>query len=100
MRTLKALIDNNNTIWIYCKDKELAKSFLEQCENEGFLALNGQKPTELFHHSFYGISDDMTMGFLSSMIWSMTLRNGNDNHVRIDYEKFISGEDNYFFHPT
>jgi hypothetical protein len=33
------------------------------------------------------------MGYLSSMIWSLTKRNPNDDHVRIDFGKYIAGED-------
>ena len=100
MRTLKALIENHNTIWFYCRNDNLAKTFLEQCENEGFWTLNNQKPTSLFHHKFYGVFDNQTMGYLSNMIWCLTFQHGNDNHLRIDYEKFISDEDDYICQET
>lgn len=97
MRTLKALVEENENVWIYCKDEPLQVRFLEQLEEEGFLALNGQKPTELFHHQLYGINDDMTMGYLAVMIWWMTFKD-EDTHIRVDYEKYISGEEDYFCH--
>ena len=100
MKLLKALLEDNDTIWLYCRNERLAKCFLEQCENDGFCALNGQKPTELFRQKYYGILDDMTMGYLSSMIWSLTFQNGEDDHVRIDYEKYISDEEDYICYKT
>ena len=96
MRLLKDLIQSNSTVWIYCESEALQKHFLKQAEREGFLALNGQKPTELFHHQLYGISDDMTVGYLSAMIWSLTFRDG-DSHVRVDYGKYISDANDYCY---
>lgn len=95
MRTLKSLIENNETVWFYCATPNLQEHFLKQAEDEGFRALNGQKPTELFNQYFYGINDDMTMGYLSNMIWCLTFRTGNDPHFRVDYEKYIAEEDDY-----
>jgi len=98
MRTLRALIENHDTVWFYCRNDYLAKKFLEQCESEGFMTLNNQKPTALFHHKFYGVFDNLTMGYLSNMIWCLTLNRSNDNHLRIDYEKYISDEEDYICH--
>ena len=100
MHTLRSLIEENEVVWVYCKNKELAKQFLSQCETEGFWTLNNQKPTTLFLHKFYGVFDNLTMGYLSNMIWCLTFRTGQDEHVRIDYEKFISDEENYICHKT
>ena len=100
MRTLKSLVKNASTVWFYCANEELQKQFLKQAETEGFLALNGQKPTELFCQHFYGINDDMTMGYLSNMIWCLTFRTGKDTHVRVDYEKYICGEEDFSCHKT
>ena len=99
MRLLKSLIENNEVVWVYCRSKKLAAAFLEQCESEGFCTLNHGKPTELFHHKFYGLFNNLTMGYLSNMIWCMTLR-AKDEHIRIDYEKYISDDEDYYCHET
>ena len=93
MRLITDLIKDNEVVWFYCRNEYLAKRFLDQCEKEGFLSMNGQKPTMLFRHKFYGIFDDMTMGYLSNMLWSLTFKTGVDEHVRVDYEKYINEED-------
>ena len=36
MRLLSILIENNDTVWIYCRTEALAERFLQQCEDEGF----------------------------------------------------------------
>lgn len=96
MRQLVDLFKLSSDIWIYCDCENSQVKFLKQAQNEGFIALNGQKPTDLFRHKLYGISDDMTMGYLASMIWSLTFRE-NDNHIRVDYRKYLSGEEAYFY---
>ncbi len=93
MYFIKDLVDQYQEVWIRCADKRLQKLFLWQAENEGFLTVNGQKPTELNCQELYGISADMTMGYLSGMIWSLTKNNPYDNHTRIDFGKYISGLD-------
>ena len=100
MRLLKDLIEDNETVWFYCRNEKLAKTFLSQCEDEGFLAMNGQKPTELFRHKFYGINYDFTMGYLANMIWCLTFQTGLDDYVRVDYEKYISDTDDYICYKT
>ena len=101
MRSLKSLVENEDQVWLYCGTLELQKSFLEQAEKEGFMALNGQKPTELFPSKFYGISRDMTMGYVSAMCW--VLSGKKPGHViavpsgertepiKVDYGKYMGG---------
>ena len=100
MRLLKDLLNDNSIVWIYCRDEAYQMLFLTQAENEGFKAINGQKPTELFHHQLYGISDDMTVGYLSAMIWHLTFHTGTDDHVRVDYANYMSGAEDYICHTV
>ena len=92
MPTLKNLTDKYQDVWVLCENEHLQQLFLKQAEEEGFVALNGQTPTELYHQKFYGISDDMSMGYLSSMIWSLT-KKPDDKHVRIDYSKLLDNDE-------
>ncbi len=100
MNTLKALVEKNHVVWIYCRTKELSKQFLRQCEDEGFLALNGQKPTELGLNDLFGINHNMTMGYLMRMCCALgdsgaAIDVGTGENVsrpvRIDYEKYLEG---------
>jgi len=100
MRTLKELAIEYGNVWFYCRNEELQIRFLKQLEEEGFLALNGQKPTELFHHTLYGISDDLTMGYLSGMIWCLSAKNLEDKHIRIDYQKYLEDDEDIFYHMS
>ena len=99
MRSLKELLKMSDRVWIYCENKELQKQFLVQAEEEGLLALNGESPTELVLHPLYGIHDDLTMGYLSIMCWHLSFpENGADPYFRVDYRKYVSGEEDYICH--
>lgn len=99
MRQLKELLKIKDRAWIYCENEELQKQFLAQAEEEGFLALDGECPTKLSLHPLYGIHEDMTMGYLSIMIWHLSFpENGADPYFRVDYKKYISGEEDYICH--
>lgn len=93
MHLLKDLINKYPVVWIRCENEYIQRLFLLQAELEGFIALNGQKPTELSLQKLYGINDDMTMGYLSGMVWCLTMKNPDDAHVRIDFSKYVIGQD-------
>ena len=105
MRALKSLLETEPHVWLCCATEELQIQFLEQAEAEGFICMNGQKPTELFHSPYYGIDQDMTMGYVSTMCWVLSSKYpghviivGRDEHmdpIRIDYGKYIAGETDY-----
>ena len=99
MHTLKDLLKQSSSVYIFCETEEIQINFLNQSEKEGFLALNGQKPTELFHQNFYGINDDMSIGYVSSMCWTLSYRNlHEDTNLRVNYDRYTSGEDDYIYH--
>ncbi len=98
MRTLKELFERTGEhwIWIYCPEKAHQRRFLQQAEEEGFLAVSGMRPTELGCNELYGIDDEsMTMGYVSRMCWFLPLEYGKTGLLRIDFQKYISGEADY-----
>ena len=100
MRTLTSLLKEQEAVWIYCESEDLQKKFLQKAEEEGFLARNGSKPTELSLQKFYGINSGMTMGYISNLIWFMSSQCGDKSHPKIDYGKYLSGEEDYLCQRT
>jgi len=109
MRSLQSLFKKGSHVWITCESEDLQKCFLEQAENEGFICLNGQKPTEMIHHRFYGIDQKMSLGYLSAMNWFLSAKHPGHvisvstgeyilDPVRVDYGKFIAGGEDYIIH--
>ncbi len=108
MRTLRSLMEQCEVVWFCCDTKELQKQFLQQCEDEDFFTITGDKPTELGCNRLHGISNN-SVGYLMGMCWALGYRGaaidiGSGKHikspVRIDYGKYVSGEDDYLCHYT
>ena len=106
MRTLRSLMEQCDVVWFCCDTKELQKQFLQQCEDEGFLSITGDKPTELGYNRLYGISNN-SVGYLMSMCWALGYRGAAidivsgkhvKNPVRVDYGKYIIGEEDFLYH--
>ena len=98
MRTLKSLIEKNKKVWFYCGTEDLQKEFLEQSEKEGFVTMRGEKPSTLSLQRLYGINSEGTMGYISNFIWYISFKTGNKDILRIDYDRYISGENDYISH--
>lgn len=100
MRTLRSLIEEHDPVWLYCGTKELQEQFLQQAEAEGFLGLDGHKPSDLSLHHLYGIHNDLTIGHLSYMMWCIAFCEGPDAHFKVDYGSYIAGKDDYICHEA
>ncbi|MCR5057373.1 MAG: hypothetical protein K6A81_01975 [Clostridiales bacterium] len=98
MRTLKSLIEKNKKVWFYCGTEDLQKRFLEQAEKEGFVTMRGDKPSTLSLQRLYGINSEGTMGYISNFIWYLSFQTGNKDILRIDYDSFLSGKENFICH--
>ena len=98
MRSLKSLIEKNKKVWFYCGTEAFHSRFLEQAEKEGFITMSGENPTSLSLQHLYGINGDGTMGYISHFIWLKSFHADNKDILRIDYDQFISGEDDYISH--
>ena len=106
MRTLRSLMEQCEVVWFRCETKELQMQFLQQCEDEGFLTITGDKPTKLGCNRFYGISNN-SVGYLMSMCWALGYRGaaidiGTGKHIkspiRVDFGKYIAGDDDFLVH--
>ena len=98
MRTLKSLIKKNKKVWFYCGTEDLQKEFLEQTEKEGFVTMRGEKPSTLSLQRLYGINNEGTMGYISNFIWYLSFQTGSSDILHIDYDRYISGENDYISH--
>ena len=100
MRSLKSLIEKNKKVWFYCGTEAFQSRFLEQAEKEGFITMSGEKPTSLSLQHLYGISGEGTMGYISHFIWLKSFHADSKDILRIDYNRFISGEEDLISHTA
>ena len=98
MRTLKSLIEKNKKVWFYCGTEDLQKKFLEQAEEEGYATMRGEKPSTLSLQRLYGINSEGTMGYISNCIWYLSFQTGSKDILRIDYDSFLSGKEDFICH--
>ena len=98
-RTIKDLIRDGERTYVYLSDDETGKRFLQNAEKEGFTFGDGVKPTEREYATVMAIGADGTIGYVGAIGFtafaSGAAKIGKDFLVRIDYRKYICGEEGY-----
>ncbi|MDD6727763.1 MAG: hypothetical protein PUE08_00875 [Eubacteriales bacterium] len=93
-RKIKDLLNPDYYVYVSVHSKEMSKRFVADAKSEGFTLDCGKKCCTFVLH------DDMTVtgadGYVSNLAYRGLTVNDGKIVVRIDYEKYISGEENYF----
>ena len=101
MRTISYLSKLTGRVYIYLANAEVGHRFLQQAEAEGFTYLDGVKPTERGYESVMAINHDKTVNFVGTngriAFQSGAKTVGFEQLLRIDYEKYLSGTDDYYY---
>lgn len=94
-RTIEKLRNEKNydKVYVYLSNESICKKFLEQAESEGYM-FGTIKPTENHTSDIIAIEDGKKLAYVSS-IGRMAYQSGKVD--RIDYEKYIHGEEHYHF---
>ncbi len=94
MRTIKELISNEKKVYILLRSKAIQYRFMSDAEREGITYSDKVKPTERSVDDIMALQPDGTICFLG---WAgrMCYHNNKINILRIDYEKYIDGQDDY-----
>ena len=98
-RTIRKLLNPGTKVYLWFSTMEAGQAFLEQAEREGFTFADGTLPTGREPDDLLAIHDDLTisyLGFAGRMAYKMASESGGKLHVRIDYDRYRSGEANYF----
>ena len=85
MKSIKELVmKETRPVYIHTPSKALAKDFLKQAEEEGFLFGDGKRPTKKPLDDYYALHQDLTMnyiGFVGRLKW----KSGQEDILRIEY---------------
>ena len=94
MRTIKALLGDNEKIWLNVD--ACAAEFAENAAAEGFRFSNGALPTKECIGPFIAVHADMTVANLAIVVWTMSFA-GNAVGVppRFSYDRYLRGEEDY-----
>ena len=94
MRTIRQLINSEKKVYIFLKNKANQARFMSNAEHEGITFGDRVKPTERQADDIMTLNADGTICFLG---WAgrMCYHYGGDAAIRINYEKYIDGADDY-----
>ena len=100
MRNVTKLSKLNGKVYVYLKDPATTEKFLQAAEAEGFTFSNGAKPTSRPGNDLYAVNSDHTIshcGFTGHMAFQSAKTVGSQELIRVDYEKYLAGEEVYLF---
>ena len=98
MRNVTELSKLNGKVYVYLRDEVIARRFLQDAENEGFTFGGGEKPTARPGNNLYVVNCDWTIshvGWAGHMAFQSAKRIGEQELIRVDYEKYLLGEEEY-----
>ena len=99
MRTIKNLSKLNGRVYVYLANAGIGHRFLQQAETEGFTYGDGVKPTEREYAEIMAINHDGTLNFVGTngrIAYGSGVRHVGDKQlIRIDFEKYLSGDNDY-----
>ena len=96
-KTIKQLVSKTEKrVYVYLSDKETQEKFISAAEAQGYTFEDGVKISERASDNFYAVNRNHTVNFING-IGRMAFQAGADRIVRIDYRKYISGAEDYFY---
>lgn len=105
MRKIKELLADTEKVWIYLgEDSALKSTFSNEVNEMGVAFSNGEPITADQISRIMSVHADGKLTHVSLMVWTAAFKPGDgscgirhnfDEISKIDYRKFISGEDSY-----
>lgn len=83
---------------MYLRNEVIVRKFLKDAENEGFTFGDGEKPTARPGNNLYVVNRDW---MISHVVWAghMAFQSAKriceQELIRVDYEKYLLGEEEY-----
>ena len=101
MRTIKNLTKEDGRVYVYLASEEIGDDFFAKAESEGFTFGDGTKPTEKHYSEIIAINHDCTLNYVGAngyiAFGSGAKTIGEEKLIRVDYEKYISGDKYYLY---
>ena len=97
MRTIRELIGKEEKVYILLRNKPIRYRFMADAAMEGITYGDGIPTTDREVEDIMALTPDGTICFLG---WAgrMCYRLRKEHTLRIDYEKFITGAEDYLIH--
>ena len=98
-RTIRNLTGQGKKVYVFIGSEKVCREFLTLAENEGFTFGDGIKLTEKHSSDVFAVSDDGTISYVGivgrTAIGSKVKETGGKEIVKVDFDKYISGDDDY-----
>lgn len=94
MRTIRNLINHEKKVYILLRTKEIRYRFMNDADRESISYGDGVKASDRMVEDIMALKADGTICFLG---WAghMCYHYGKNAAIRIDYEKYIDGSEDY-----
>ncbi len=94
MRTIKQLIQKDKKVYLYLRNEAVRLRFSYESDKEGITFDDGEKVTERAVDDVMALLPGGTICFLG-FVGRICYGSGSADAIRIDYEKYANGEENY-----
>ncbi len=94
MRTIRELINSEKKVYIFLGSRAIRYRFMSDAELEGITYGDNAKPTERQVDEIMALNPDGTICFLG-LVGRICYHAGGDTVIRVDYEKYIDGQEDY-----
>jgi hypothetical protein len=100
-RTITNLSKMNGRVYVYLANVELGERFLQESEDEGFVFTDGAKPTAKCWAEIIAVNHEKTLNYVGTngriAFGSAVKQISGEEFIRVDFEKYSSGEVDYFY---
>ena len=94
MRTIKELLQYGKKVYIVLPTKAMQYRFMSDADREGITFGDGVKATERLASDIMALLPDGHIFFVG-WVGSLCFKQGGDSVIRVDYEKYIDGDNSY-----
>lgn len=103
-RTVKKLTEQEGRVYVCLANDAIGKAFLSQSETEGLRFGDGAKPTSRPYAGVMALNRDGTLNYVGTngmiAFGAGAETVGGEKLMRVDYEKYASGEEGFGFRKT
>ena len=100
-RTIKNIAKMEGRAYVYLANDEIGIRFMQMAEDEGFTFGDGVKPTERQYAEVMAVNHNATINYVGAngrIAFGSGIKTiGEEILIRIDFEKFISGDSDYLY---
>lgn len=100
-RTIKELSEMEGRVYVYLANDEVGNLFLQNAKDEGVTYGDGVSATSRKYAEIMAVNHDGTINFVGAngriAFGSGAEKVGNEKLLRVDYQKYVAGESDYFY---